>query len=172
MTLLPETWMELLRPVVAGVFAYGAIVLLTRASGQRMFSKIWAFDLAVTVSIGSLLASITISQSVALLSGLVALVTVFSLQLIMARLRATRLIAATANPPLLLMDGPLFVDANLDRAKITRSDVMAELRQKGILRLDEVRAVVMESNGQISVLAGSKDPDAILLEGVRQGSRR
>ena len=172
MLILPETWDDLLRPLVGGLIAYGTIVLLTRVSGQRVFSKIWSFDMAVTVSIGSLLASITLTKSVSLVAGVIALLVVFSLQLVMAKARETKLLRATANPPILLMDGPHFIAENLKSAKVTRKDVIAALRQSGVTQFDQVQAVVLESNGEMSVLTGNAPPHPDIMEGISQKSKK
>jgi uncharacterized membrane protein YcaP (DUF421 family) len=44
---------SLLRVVIFGTLAYLSLVLLLRVSGKRTLSKMNAFDLVVTVAIGS-----------------------------------------------------------------------------------------------------------------------
>ncbi len=41
------------RVVIIGTLAYGALVLVLRISGKRTLSKMNAFDLVVTVALGS-----------------------------------------------------------------------------------------------------------------------
>ncbi|MEO6887893.1 MAG: DUF421 domain-containing protein, partial [Ktedonobacteraceae bacterium] len=55
------TWATLLRTVVVGVLAYIALVVFVRISGKRTLSKMNAFDLIVTISLGSTLASALLS---------------------------------------------------------------------------------------------------------------
>lgn len=59
----------------------------------------------------------------------------------------------------------------MQEARITRADLLAKLREANVPRLDQVRAVVMETTGDVSVLhAGSEDRgilDEELLDGVR-----
>lgn len=55
----------------------------------------------------------------------------------------------------------------LKRAKITEADLLQSLRQKGIRRLEEVQAVVMERDGSISVLKAEIPLDTYLLKGVK-----
>jgi uncharacterized membrane protein YcaP (DUF421 family) len=50
------------RVLLAGVLAYAALVLLLRTSGKRTLSKMNAFDLVVTVALGSLLGSVLLFQ--------------------------------------------------------------------------------------------------------------
>ncbi len=64
-----DSWSAMGRTVVVGVLAYLALVLLLRVSGKRTLSKMNAFDLVVTVALGSTLATVLLSTSVALARG-------------------------------------------------------------------------------------------------------
>ena len=66
-------WFDLARVLIVGVSAYAALVFLLRISGKRTLSKMNAFDLVVTVALGSTLATILLSKDVALAEGLLAL---------------------------------------------------------------------------------------------------
>lgn len=76
-------WFALLRTAVVGVLAYAALVLFLRVSGKRTLAKMNAFDLVVTVSLGSTLATINLSANVALAQGLLALALLIALQFVM-----------------------------------------------------------------------------------------
>jgi uncharacterized membrane protein YcaP (DUF421 family) len=57
---------------------------------------------------------------------------------------------AEPRPLLLVRDGRL-LEGNLRREMLTRDELMAQLREQSIERLDEVRWAYMESDGRISV---------------------
>ena len=69
-----STWAALGRVLVIGPLAYVALVLLLRISGKRTLTKLNAFDLVVTVALGSTLATVLLSKSVSLAEGVLALV--------------------------------------------------------------------------------------------------
>ena len=75
-----DDWGGLVRVAVVGLLAYIGLVLLLRISGKRTLSKMNAFDLVVTVALGSTLATILLSSAVALAEGLLAFVVLISLQ--------------------------------------------------------------------------------------------
>ncbi|MDX2147195.1 MAG: DUF421 domain-containing protein [Planctomycetota bacterium] len=79
-----DSWSGLARVVLVGVPAYAALVVFIRLSGKRTLAKMNAFDLVVTVALGSTLASILTSTEVALAEGLVALALLVLLQLLVA----------------------------------------------------------------------------------------
>jgi uncharacterized membrane protein YcaP (DUF421 family) len=75
-----DGWLGLLRVLVVGTFAYGALVLFLRVSGKRTLTKLNAFDLVITVALGSTLSSILVTRSIALSEGVLALALLISLQ--------------------------------------------------------------------------------------------
>lgn len=64
-----------------GVLAYVALVVLLRVSGKRTLSKMNAFDLVVTVALGSTLATVLMAKDVALAEGVFAFALLIGLQL-------------------------------------------------------------------------------------------
>ena len=77
-----QNWTGLLRTVIVGVMAYLALVTLLRVTGKRTLSKMNAFDLIVTVALGSVLATILLSKDVPLAEGVVAFGLLVSMQYI------------------------------------------------------------------------------------------
>ncbi|WP_066920694.1 YetF domain-containing protein [Methylobacterium sp. CCH5-D2] len=145
-----DTWHGLLRVVVVGPLAYLALVLFLRISGKRTLTKLNAFDLVVTVALGSTLSSIVLTKSVALLEGVLALGTLIGLQFLItwSSVRSPRV---KAEPTLLAHDGRL-VEGAMRRQRMTRDDVLAALRSEGLDDLSQAAAVVLETDGSISVL--------------------
>lgn len=69
-----DSWSGLLRVVVLGFCAYLTLVVALRLSGRRTLAKMNAFDLVVTVALGSTLATVLLTSDVALAEGTLALV--------------------------------------------------------------------------------------------------
>jgi len=152
---------------------YAALVGLTRIAGLRSFSKMSSFDFAITVAVGSLIATVLVAQDPPLLQGVVALASLYAVQMALAilRYRTGWVPSLVDNEPLLLMEGTEVLDDNLRRASVTAGDLRAKLREANVVSLDQVEAVVMETTGDISVLhAPPEGPslDSQLLAGVRR----
>ncbi|AUC62042.1 hypothetical protein AA637_13220 [Cyanobacterium sp. HL-69] len=75
-----NTWQGLGRVIIVGVLAYTTLVIFLQFSGKRTLSKMNAFDLVVTVALGSTLATILLSKDVALAEGLLALFLLIAFQ--------------------------------------------------------------------------------------------
>ncbi|WP_034918625.1 DUF421 domain-containing protein [Gillisia sp. CAL575] len=169
-----EKWFEasgtsLLAISITAIGIYVAVILFTRIAGKRSFSKMSSFDFAMTVAIGSILASTILSKSVSLLQGVVGLGMVYILQIFVAILRRSSHVEKIIdNNPLMLMDGKQILHENLKKARVTESDLRSKLREANVLELSQVRAVIFEATGDISVLH-TKDENVELEDWIIQG---
>ncbi|WP_179019712.1 DUF421 domain-containing protein [Winogradskyella forsetii] len=144
--------------VLTAIGIYIALVILTRISGKRSFSKMSSFDFAMTVAIGSIMATVVISKSVSLQHGITGLAIIYLLQMLVAAARKFQPIQNLMdNKPTLLMKDGKIIEGSLKKCKVTESDIKAKLREANVIQLSEVKAVVFESTGDISVLHGSDD---------------
>jgi uncharacterized membrane protein YcaP (DUF421 family) len=167
-----DGWGGILRVVVVGTLAYAAVVLLLRVSGKRTLSKMNAFDLVVTVALGSCLATVILSKGTALAEGVTAFALLIGLQWLVATasIRSERAQAAVkATPALLVLRGRMLPEA-LRRERVTTEEVLAALRAQGVARLEEAGAVVLETDGSITVLRDAPPADGGTLRTVRGGA--
>jgi uncharacterized membrane protein YcaP (DUF421 family) len=150
-----DTWADLARVAVVGTLAYATLVLLLRASGKRTLTKLNAFDLVVTVALGSTLATVLLSKDVSLAEGILALALLIALQfgITWLSVRSPRFQAFIKAEPKLLLHQGHFLDRALRSERITREEVLAAMRADGAADLSEVAAVVLETDGTISVLS-------------------
>lgn len=170
------TGTALLMVLLTGLGIYLFLMLCTRIAGLRSFSKMSSFDFAITVAMGTILASTLITRDPPLLQGMMALVVLFGIQYTISSLRRsgswmTRLVD---NEPLLLMAGSEVIGDNLDRARMTRGDLNSKLRLAGVTHPEQVLAVVMETTGDVAVLKRGEDGrelDPELFSGVRDAER-
>lgn len=160
-------WFGLLRVLVVGTLAYAALVVLLRTTGKRTLSKMNAFDFVVTVALGSTLATVLLSKDVALAEGVLAFAVLIVLQLVVAWLSARSPRFRTlvkAEPRLLLHRGEILNDA-LRRERVAPEEVMAAVRSSGYGSLEQVAAVVLETDGTFSVI-GAIQASASAMENV------
>ena len=147
-------WPSLIRTVIVGLLAYVVLVVFLRISGNRTLSKLNAFDLIVTVALGSTLATVLLSKSVPLADGILAFALLIGLQLVVTwtsvRMGWLRRIL-TGEPQLLLYRGE-FMPAALRKARVTKDEVRSAVRSSGVLALEDVEAVVLETDGSLSVV--------------------
>ena len=162
--------------VLTAVGIYLVLVLFTRLAGLRTFSKMSTVDFAVTVAIGSVLASTTLTKDPPLAQSVVALAALFMMQYgaSLLRMNSDAMIDVLDNRPVLVMAGPEILHENLKNVRMTENDLYAKLRQANVTRRDQIRAVVMETTGDVSVLHADPDGQPLedeLLYGVENADR-
>lgn len=150
-----------------------AIIALTRLHGLRSFSKLSGFDFAITVAMGSVLAGAITTLSTPAWHFLAALCALFVFQILLSQSRVRLPFVADAldNAPLLIMENGTALPANMTKGGVSESDLWAKLREANAYDLSRVRAVVLESTGDISVLHGPADgpqPDPEIMQNVRR----
>jgi uncharacterized membrane protein YcaP (DUF421 family) len=146
--------------VAKAIGIYLVLIGFTRLAGLRSFSKMSSFDFAVTVAFGSLLASTVLTKTPPLSQAIVALAALFLIQYTVSqlRIRSSAVVQAVDNDPEIIMFGSEILEENMKSVRMTKDDLYAKLREANVTRLDQVRAVVVESTGDVSVL--HEDPDA------------
>ena len=159
----------LLRVVVISGLAYAGLIFALRLTGKRALSKLNAFDLVVTVALGSTLATVLLTKDVALLEGLLAFAMLMALQWAVARLSIAspgfrRLVRS--EPRLLVEDGA-YRHGAMRAERVTSGEIEAAVRSAGVGRIEDVGAVVLETDGSLSVIKASDRPITIISDVTR-----
>jgi len=149
-----DDWSGVLRVLVTAALAYGALVAILRSSGKRSLAQLNQFDWVVTVALGSTLATVILSPDVPLLEGVAALGALVALQFLVtwSEVRSELVTKVVrGDPRLVLHEGRPLREA-MRRERLTERDLLQALRRHGIARLEEAGAVVLETNGSLTVL--------------------
>lgn len=154
--MLFQGWPGIARTLLVGTLAYVTLVLFLRISGKRTLSKLNAFDLVVTVALGSTLSAILLQESIALAEGATALGLLILLQYLVtfASVRSNSVAKLIRSEPTLLVRSGSFCHDAMMRQRITEDEIMSAVRSNGSQGLDEVEAVVLESDGTLSIIKG------------------
>lgn len=152
-----DNWEAIFRGLVIGVLAYFALIICLRLSGKRTLSKWNIFDFIVTIALGSALAAVILTKDITLSEGVLALGLLVGLQFVITWLSVRsdfiqRLIKT--NPTLLFEDGEFICEA-MRQQRVTESEIRAAIRSKGMAAIEDVAAVVLETDGTFSVIKKS-----------------
>ena len=154
-----DSWKSVIRTILSGVFAYIGLVAMLRLSGNRTLAQLNAFDLIVTVALGSTLSTVILNKDVTLRDGLVALAVLILLQygigLLSKNSTAIRRLIKT-EPSLLFYRGH-FLHNSLRKHRITNDEVLQVIRSNGNSNIRDIDAIVLETNGTFSVIKNLQD---------------
>ena len=166
-----EDWYGLLRVALVGTSAYFALVLMLRVSGKRTLSKMNAFDFVVTVALGSTLATVLLSEDVALAEGALAFGLLITLQYLITWLsvRSPFIDRLVKSEPVLLLHRGKFLPEAMKAARVAEVEILAAVRKHGESELETVEAVVLETDGSFSVIPRSEGESASALRDVAGG---
>ena len=163
-----DSWDTILRTFIIGVLAYVCLVVFLRVSGRRTLSKMNAFDMVVTVALGSTLATILLNRNVALAEGALAFALLIGMQYLVTwtsvRVPWVRKMV-TGEPALLVYEGRM-LSAALKRARVTEDEINAALRAAGKESFAQVKAVVLETDGSFSIVQKEENVAESSLQGV------
>ena len=159
--ILFESFAGIGRMIIVGVMAYVAVVAMIRISGKRTLAKLNAFDLIVTVALGSTLASTILAKSTPLLEGLTAFATLIAMQWVVAWLsvRSKRLAGLVRSESTLLMHKGEILHRALRRERITEDELLTVVRTSPANIPEKVEAVILETDGAFSVIPRSGPDD-------------
>ncbi|MGV3767033.1 MAG: DUF421 domain-containing protein [Chitinophagaceae bacterium] len=165
-----DTWESLLRTGLITFFSYTLLIIFLRFSGKRTLSKMNAFDMIVTIALGSTLASVMLNKDVALADGALAFLLLILLQLLISKFSMrsayfNKLVKGT--PTLLVYKGEILPEM-IRKERINEDELYAVAREKGLSSLAGVHAIILESDGSLSVIEELSSRGRDALEGVQQ----
>ena len=148
-----QGWEGIFRTILVGVLAYAGLVAFLRVSGKRTLAKLNAFDLVVTVALGSTLAAILLQEDIALAEGATALALLIAMQYLVTFVSVrwpefARVVRSEAT--LLVRDGQ-FCPQAMRRERLTNEEVLSAIRSQGGHAVDDAETVILESDGTVSV---------------------
>lgn len=163
-----DSWDALLRTALMAVLAYVSLIVLLRISGRRTLSKMNAFDLVVTVALGSTLATVILSKNTTLAQGILAFALLIGMQYLVtwSSVRAYWIRQLVTGEPALLLYQGGFLRAAMKKARVTEDEVRAAIRASGEADVAAVAAVVLETDGSFSVVPRKPGGSEPSLQGV------
>jgi uncharacterized membrane protein YcaP (DUF421 family) len=163
-----DGWFGLFRFLIVGVLAYAAVIFWLRISGKRTLSKWNAFDFILTVALGSTLATVVMSKDVPFFEGVFALGLLVGVQFIITFLnvRFDWLKKIINSKPALLFDKGEFLRDRMRDERGTQAEIRMAVRAQGVAAIEEIEAVVLETDGSFSVIKKSANDSRTALTGV------
>jgi len=164
-----DGWDGVLRVALTGLGAYLAIVVLLRVSGKRTLSKMNAFDFVVTIALGSALSATILDENISLAEGATAFAVLIGAQYVITWLSyrsAGFRDLMKASPRMVYYQGA-FLQGAMRSERVTESEVRAAIRAEGGATLEDVAAVVLETDGSFTVVKELGGGERSILENVQ-----
>lgn len=161
--------------ILRAVILYLVVLCSLRIMGKGELGELQPFDLVVSLMIAELAAMPMEDLNSPMSHGITAIATLVFLQCLMSFLSIKsndfrRIICG--NPSILISHGK-FNFNEMKKLRINVNDVLGQLRLKGYYNIEDIDYLIMETNGQVSVLASTdllekkckRMPIAVILDG-------
>jgi len=153
----------MLAMVVRGTAVYWVVLILLRLAGRREIGSLGTADLLVLVLVADAVGNALSGGSPSLTDGLTVVATIVAWSVVLDRAAYYSPFVHRLLEPArvcLIRDGRI-IRAGLRHEHVGRSELMEQLRLKGIESITEVKRAYLESNGQFSVIkVGPDAPEA------------
>lgn len=165
-----DSWESIIRTLVITVLAYVLLIFLLRTAGKRTLSKMNAFDFIVTIALGSTLATVLLNKDVALADGVLAFFLLIALQYLIsyAAVRSQRIANLVKSTPVMLVYKGRMLKEAMRKERVNEDEIHAILREKGFSSLNDIGAVVLETDGSLTVIKNVDDFSSPTMASVNQ----
>jgi len=140
--------------VIRGIIVYIFLLLILRLTGKRQIGQMSPFDLVLLLVLSNAVQNSMNGGDNTVASGMILAITLVAVNWITGFItfkfkKAERLIEGS--PQILIHNGKVYEKALAD-SQLTRHELMAAIRGEGYSDLTEVRSVILENDGSISVI--------------------
>jgi len=148
-----EKWNFLLEVALRSLVMFLIILTSLRILGKRSITQLSVFELGVIIGLGSAAGDPMFYKDVGLLPGTVVFIMVISLYRFMTFLinRSEKIENLLEGTPVYLLEDGKFLIKNFEKETIARDEFFAMLRQHHITHLGQLKQVILETNGAISL---------------------
>ncbi len=139
-------------------FVYLLVLLVIRMMGKREIGQLSPFDFVVAIIIAELAAIPMEATDIPLWHSILPLCILGALEVIMsyATLFNRKLRGIICGHPQIIIKNGVLLKDEMRKARYNLDDLIAQMRDKGIVDLDDVEFAVLETSGKLSVILKSQ----------------
>ena len=134
--------------------SYLLLLCVVRLMGKRQIGELQMTEFISAMLLSQAAVFPMTDPDIPLLFGILPLVCIGSLEVILAMLcaKSTAFRHFLEGKPITLVENGAYLDDNLTRTRISREEVLSQIRNNGYTGLEEVDKVILEPTGNMSVL--------------------
>ncbi len=145
--------------ILRAAVAYLILLFAVRLIGRRMASMMAPFDLVVLFLFGGALMSAVLGDDHSMVAAVSAVFSIGLMHVAVSQLKTWfpwfgRMVDGT---PIVVYERGQWHQQRMRGLRMLESDVMAAVRQKGLMRLEQVRYAVVERDGKVSIIPEGDD---------------
>ena len=167
--------MDFFRVFITAPISLTVLFLLAKLMGNKQMSELNMFDYINGITIGSIAAELATGEFTDIYDGVMAMVIYSFIAIMLTFLSQKSLLLRRfiTGKSIIIYDNGKFYNKNLSTAKIDINEILVMCRSKGYFNFDEIQTVILESNGQLSILPKDKNrpltPDDMKITVLQSG---
>lgn len=146
---------EVLLVSLRSIIVYLFVVLAIRFFGKKELAQLSVVDLVFILLISNSVQNAMVGGNTTLHGGIISAISLFGVNYILKLLfyKSKKFSNLLQGSPLMLVYQGKIIEDHLNKAKITRDELEAVIREHGVEKVQEVDLAVLEVDGNISVLS-------------------
>lgn len=150
--------MEYFSLILKSMLSVIALFFLAKLLGKKQLGQLNMFDYVIGISIGNVVAEMSVNKEVNFVDGLIVMVVYTMISLFVTYLTTKSIWARrfVGGKPVVLMENGKLIEDGLRSVKFDVNDLLEEARINGYFDLSEIEYAIMEANGRVSFLPKSK----------------
>jgi len=145
---------------IRAVILYSILLVSMRIMGKGELGELQPFDLVVSLMLAELAVMPMEDLGAPLIHGFMATATIMFLQCLISYITlksngARKVICGT---PTIILDHGRFNTKDMNKLRINVNDVLGQMRLKGYCNIEEIDYLILETNGEMSVIAPDAPP--------------
>lgn len=149
--------------VARGAIVYLVVWLIFRVSGKRTLSEVTTFDFVLLLIIGEATQQALLGQDFSIVNAALVIVTIVGLDILASiwKQHFPRVGKYMDNLPVVIVENGRMMKDRMDRERISETEILEAARQiHGIERMDQIKHVVLEVSGGLSIIPRSQTGQA------------
>lgn len=150
---------------------FAIVFLVIRLMGKRELSKVQPFELAIIILIADLASAPMSSPGLSIFDGIVPIITLLIMYIVFTILiqsdkKVQDVMCGVISP--IIIDGKI-VEKEFAKQQYTIPDIMSQLRQKDVFKIQDVKYAIVETNGELSVMKMNDKVNSMPLNIIEEG---
>jgi len=150
---------------------YVVTFLVIRLMGKRELSKVQPFELAIIILIADLASGPMASPGISIFDGIIPMVALLICYIIFTFLiqASNKVQEVVCGKIVVIIENGKILEAELKKQQYTIADLMSQLRQKDIFKIQDVKYAIIETNGDLNIVKIDENTDKIPLNIIEDG---
>lgn len=145
--------------ILRSLIFYFILTFMMKFMGKRQIGEMQLSEFVTAVMLSELAVLPLTDRDIPFLHGLLPLMLISSLEIIVSFLciKSKMFRVIINGNPIVLVDNGNYIKKNLFKARISKEDVDGQIRINGYESIEEVKTVILERTGKMSVIPKKKD---------------